>query len=67
MICYTLLSHSLDLPDKLSSTSLQLAVKTLPFYSDYFGTPYPLPKVDLITIPDFAERAMENWGLITYR
>ena len=45
----------------------QVAVKTLPFYKEYFGIAYPLPKMDLITIADFAAGAMENWGLITYR
>ncbi|XP_057304719.1 puromycin-sensitive aminopeptidase-like [Hydractinia symbiolongicarpus] len=47
--------------------ALEIALKTLPFYSDYFGIAYPLPKMDLIAIPDFAAGAMENWGLVTYR
>ncbi|XP_071942533.1 puromycin-sensitive aminopeptidase-like [Antedon mediterranea] len=47
--------------------ALQVAVKTLPFYNNYFGIAYPLPKMDLIAIPDFAAGAMENWGLVTYR
>ena len=42
-------------------------MKTLPFYTEYFGTPYPLNKMDLIAIPNFACGAMENWGLVTYR
>lgn len=33
---------------------VQVATKTLPFYKDYFSVPYPLPKIDLIAIADFA-------------
>merc|ERR1712137_653347 len=47
--------------------ALQIATKSLEFYNEYFGIRYPLPKLDLIAIPDFAAGAMENWGLLTFR
>ncbi|KAK4105288.1 hypothetical protein N658DRAFT_416780 [Parathielavia hyrcaniae] len=47
--------------------SLHLAAKTLAFYEKVFGIEFPLPKMDQIAIPDFAQGAMENWGLVTYR
>uniref|UniRef100_A0A8B9I1H5 Aminopeptidase n=1 Tax=Astyanax mexicanus TaxID=7994 RepID=A0A8B9I1H5_ASTMX len=47
--------------------ALEAAVKLLEFYETYFNIYYPLPKLDLIAIPDFQSGAMENWGLTTYR
>ncbi|XP_061374887.1 aminopeptidase M1 [Gastrolobium bilobum] len=47
--------------------ALDVAVGTLELYKSYFATPYPLPKLDMIAIPDFAAGAMENYGLVTYR
>lgn len=47
--------------------ALDIATRTIDFFDDYFGTPYPLPKADHVALPDFSSGAMENWGLITYR
>ncbi|OMO66979.1 Peptidase M1, alanine aminopeptidase/leukotriene A4 hydrolase [Corchorus capsularis] len=47
--------------------ALDVAVKTLEYYKDYFDMPYPLSKLDMVAIPDFAFGAMENFGLVTYR
>jgi len=47
--------------------ALNVATKTLEYYAQVFGVPYPLPKLDLVAIPDFDAGAMENWGLVTFR
>src|SRR5262249_15712329 len=42
-------------------------IKLLGFYNDYFGVPYPLPKLDMIAAPGAGGfSAMENWGAILY-
>ncbi|RWS12695.1 Puromycin-sensitive aminopeptidase-like protein [Dinothrombium tinctorium] len=47
--------------------SVYVASKAVLFFSHYFNIPFPLNKLDLIAISDFASGAMENWGLITFR
>ena len=47
--------------------ALDCAKKFLEFYEKYFDYAYPLRKLDLIAVPDFASGAMENWGAITFR
>src|SRR5437870_6019129 len=46
--------------------ALESSAKLLQYYNDYFGEPYPLPKLDQIALPGGFGGAMENWGGITY-
>ncbi len=47
--------------------ALDLTKKFLKYFEDYSGVKYPLPKLDLVALPDFQSGAMENWGIITFR
>ncbi len=46
--------------------ALDSSVDVLREYNDYFGTPYPLPKLDNVASPGGSQffSAMENWGAI---
>jgi aminopeptidase N len=49
-----------------AGTALDAEAQILPYYNDYFGTPYPLPKLDNVAGPGQSQffSAMENWGAI---
>ncbi|XP_063887273.1 aminopeptidase N-like isoform X2 [Scylla paramamosain] len=47
--------------------ALDVGPRMLTHFVNFFSQPYPLPKLDMIAIPDFAAGAMENWGLAMYR
>ncbi len=47
--------------------ALGQAASLLHFYNGWFGTKYPLPKLDLIAAPgEIQGGSMENWGAIFY-
>jgi len=52
---------------KYANFALTSAEYILHYYDNYFGIKYPMPKLDMIGIPDFEAGAMENFGAITYR
>uniref|UniRef100_A0A336KRZ8 Aminopeptidase N n=2 Tax=Culicoides sonorensis TaxID=179676 RepID=A0A336KRZ8_CULSO len=56
-------------PEAIQSAAyaLKIGVKLLEFLETFFNVSYPLPKTDMIALPDFSSGAMENFGLITYR
>jgi puromycin-sensitive aminopeptidase len=57
------------LPGKKETTKfcLEVAKQSMEWFEDWFDYKSPIPKVDLIAIPDFSMGAMENWGLVTFR
>ena len=48
--------------------ALESGKRLIAYYNDYFGVPYPLPKLDMIAAPGSSQffGAMENWGAILY-
>jgi aminopeptidase N len=56
-------------PDKVELTkfAVESAKYILHYYDTYFGIKYPMPKLDMVALPDFEAGAMENFGCITYR
>jgi puromycin-sensitive aminopeptidase len=53
--------------EHLAGFALDVAVHSLNWFGDYYAIPYPDAKLDNVGVPDFAQGAMENLGLVTYR
>src|SRR5437867_4266953 len=51
---------------ELGRYALEATAQILKYYNDYFGAPYPLPKLDQIALPGGFGGAMENGGGVTY-
>lgn len=53
-------------PGKISRASFALKITAfaLEFFEMFFQYPFPLPKLDVVAVPDFPIGGMENWGCI---
>ncbi|VEU19505.1 DEKNAAC100395 [Brettanomyces naardenensis] len=52
---------------KTGQFALSVARKDVDYLSKIFDVEYPLPKLDLLAVPQFGANAMENWGMVTFR
>ena len=46
--------------------ALAISKQLVPYFTDYFGIRYSLPKLDQLAVPGIRDGAMEDWGLISY-
>jgi len=51
----------------LAGFALDKTPRHLAALEQWFGTPYPFAKLDLVAVPSFSSSGMENAGLITFR
>ncbi len=52
--------------EDFSLVAADAAPVILAYLEDYADIPYPLEKLDMVTIPDFDSVGMENWGMVTF-
>jgi aminopeptidase N len=66
-VCYrfTVWAREFALPQTIYAASI--GPRILHYLETYFNISFPLPKQDMVALPDFGFSAMENWGLITFR
>ena len=65
LIRFTVWSRESALPQ--TNYAAHIGPRILHYLETYFNIPFPLPKQDMVALPDFGFSAMENWGLITFR
>ncbi|MEM3851745.1 MAG: M1 family metallopeptidase [Methanomassiliicoccales archaeon] len=53
--------------EEAGELGLRTARASISFFEKYFGIKYPLKKMHLVAIPEYAVGAMENWGCISFR
>ncbi len=58
---------SIEGSEELSEFAFEVGSHAVRFFEEWFQIPYPAPKLDLISIPDFKAGAMENLGAVTFR
>jgi len=61
-----LITFVADRPGHDARYAMDVTKKVLPFFREYFGVPYTLPKLDQVAVPGVRNGAMEDWGLISY-
>ncbi len=54
-------------PPSHGDLALETTAGILGVLEQYFGIPYPYPKLDIVAVPELAAGAMENPGLVTFR
>lgn len=59
---YSIKKHS-----KYMKFAIEHTVKAIEYFEKWFNYKYQLPKLDIVSIPNFRSGAMENWGLVTFR
>lgn len=56
-----------DFQQQLLNASIKV-VRSLKILQDFWGVPYPLPKLDCMALPNYqATRPADNWGVILFK
>lgn len=56
-----------DFQQQLMNAS-EKVVRSLKILQDFWGVPYPLPKLDCMALPNYqATRPADNWGVILFK